>query len=231
MTMLSRAIWCAAVLLVLLGTAAAIGRGVFVADFTTGADPAREWMLRAFHRSDPFLAQRPAELERFDRRFAEHPRIARVHVVAGAVFLTLALVQFSSRVRSRYIELHRWSGRILLLAAFAIGASAFYFGLLIPFAGVTESAAIALFGGLFLTAVSLAFVAIRKRQVERHREWMIRAFAIAIGISTVRVVGAVLDVTLTPSGVPPDQVFVISIWTGWAMTVAAGEGWIRYTRR
>lgn len=79
-------------------------------------------------------------------------------------------------------------------------------------------------------SVSLAVVAIRRGQVARHREWMIRAFAVALGISTVRVVGTVFDVALTPAGVPPPEVFVLSLWTGWTLTLAAAEAWIRYTR-
>ena len=93
-----------------------------------------------------------------------------------------------------------------------------------------KAIAIALFGGLFLTAISRAFIAIRRHQVARHREWMIRAFAIAIGVSTVRVVGAVFDVTLTPAGIRPPQIFVLSIWVGWVITLGAAEAWVRYTR-
>ena len=59
---------------------------------------------------------------------------------------------------------------------------------------------------------------------------MIRAFAVAVGIATVRVVGMVLDVALTPAGVGPADVFVLSLWTGWTVTLAGAEGWIRYTR-
>jgi hypothetical protein len=109
-------------------------------------------------------------------------------------------------------------------------AAAVNFGLLMPYGGPAESVAIALFGALFLLALSRAFLAIRRHQVARHREWMIRAFAIALAISTVRVVGAAFDVLLTPAAVHPAPIFVLSIWTGWIVTVAAAEPWIRHTR-
>jgi hypothetical protein len=35
---------------------------------------------------------------------------------------------------------------------------------------------------------------------------------------------------LTPAGLPPPELFVLSLWTGWTVTLAAGELWIRYTR-
>ena len=227
---LTRAVWCAAGLLVLLGVAAAVGRGVFRPDLATRAEPFRQQLLYAFHQSDPYVLQRAEELHRFDSRFAAHPLVALLHVVPGGIFLTFALFQFSTSVRSRYPQFHRWSGRVLVLVAFVAGLSAFYFGLLMPYGGPSEAIATALFGGLFLAAISRAFIAIRRHQVARHREWMIRAFAIAIGISTVRVVGAVFDVTLTPAGIRPPEIFVLSIWVGWAITLGAAEVWVRYTR-
>lgn len=114
--------------------------------------------------------------------------------------------------------------------AFVAVLSALFFGLLMPYGGPGEAIATALFGGLFLAAISRAFIAIRRHPVARHREWMIRAFAIAIGISTVRVVGAVFDVTLTPAGIRPPEIFVLSIWVGWAITLGAAEAWVRCTR-
>jgi uncharacterized membrane protein len=67
-------------------------------------------------------------------------------------------------------------------------------------------------------------VAIRRHQVACHREWMIRAFALAIGISVVRVVGAAVDLALTPVGVRPAEIFVISIWAGWV--IAFGSAYL-----
>lgn len=90
--------------------------------------------------------------------------------------------------------------------------------------------AIAVFGGLFLIAICRAFLAIRRHQVARHREWMIRVFAIAIAVSTVRVVAGLLDVVLTPAGFRPPALFVLSLWTGWLITLGVAESWIRYTR-
>lgn len=170
------------------------------------------------------------ELAHFDRRYAAHPFLTMLHVLPGAVFLMLAPLQFSSRVRSRHIQFHRWSGRILVLTSFVVVLPALYFGLVMPYGGPGEARAIALFGGLFLVAVARAFVAIRRGNVVRHREWMIRAFAIALGISTVRVVMIVFDIALTPVGFRPPEVFVVSIWAGWAISLGAAELWIRFSR-
>jgi uncharacterized membrane protein len=223
-------LWSGVVVLVALGLAAAIGRGAFLADFATRAEPLREELLRSLQRSDPRALHRAAELQAFDSRFAAHPLTTLLHVLPGALFLILAPLQFSSRVRNRHLRFHRWSGRVLLLAGTAVSLTALYFGLLMPFGGPAEAAAVVVFGGLFLAAIGRAFGAIRRREVARHREWMIRAFAVAIGVSTIRVVGAALDVALAPAGVAAADVFALSLWTGWLISVAGAELWIRYTR-
>jgi len=225
-----RALWCGVALLVLVGMGATIGRGVFHADFATRADPVRQQVLAALHREDPLASKRPEELDRFDGRFAADPFVTMLHILPGGLFLILAPLQFSSRIRSRHIRFHRWSGRILVGAAIVTAPAGLYFGLLMPYGGLGEATATVFFGGLFVFSVGRAFVAIRRGQVARHREWMIRAFAIAIGISTVRVVGTAFDIVLTPAGLPPPEVFALSLWTGWTVTLAAGELWIRYTR-
>lgn len=222
------AIWCLVLPLVVLGVAAAYGRMVFVADFASRAEPVRAHALRSLGRNDPLASQRPAEVARFDRRYGDHPVMALLHVVPAGLFLALAPLQFLPPLRRRYVAVHRWSGRVLIVLAFVSASSALYFGLLMPFGGVSEAIAIAVFAGVFLVAIAGAYLAIRRGQVARHREWMLRAFAVAIGISTVRVVGAVLDVALTPAGLRADQVFVISIWTGWILTLGTAESWIRY---
>ena len=225
-----RALWVAVALLVVVGVGAVVGRGVFPGDFTRRADPLRSKVLAAFHRQDPLASQRPAELDRFDGRFAAEPLVTMLHILPGGLLLALAPLQFSSRIRNRHIRFHRRSGRILAGAAILSALAGLYFGLSVPYGGWGERVAITVFGVLLLVSVIRAVLAIRSGDVARHREWMIRAFAIVLGISAVRVVGTLFDVALTPAGVSPPAQFVLSLWTGWTLTLASAEVWIRYTR-
>jgi uncharacterized membrane protein len=224
------AVWSGVVLLGIIGVAAALARAAFVDDLATRIDPFRDSMMRLLDREDPFLFRRAEELARFDSRFAAHPVVTLLHVLPGALFLALAPLQFSSTLRNRHLGFHRWSGRILVVAALVAGLTGLYFGLLMPFGGWPEALAIALFGGLLLVSVSRAFLAIRRHDVKRHREWMIRAFSLGIAVSTVRVVGPILDVALSPAGLSASGLFALAVWTGWVLTAAVAEVWIRTTR-
>jgi len=225
-----RAVRATVALLVILGVSAAVGRTIFPDDLITRFEPVRQWLFDAFGRDDPRADTRAAALAVADGRFAAHPLLTRIHVVFGGLFVMFAPLQFSSAMRARNIRLHRWSGRILLPLAVISVITSLYFGILIPFGGLGEAIAIALFGGIFIASASRAYLAIRRKEVERHREWMIRTFAIALSISTVRLVDAPVDLILTPAGVRPPGVLVVAMWTGWVITVALAELWIRHTR-
>ncbi len=223
-------VWASALVLSLIGATAGIYRAAYVADATVRADPVRERLLRTLDRPDPRIADRPAELRRFDAPFAAHPVLTRWHVIPGTLFFLVAPLQFLTRLRNRYRGLHRWSGRVLVCALLASMAPALYFGLGFPFAGVGEAVVIAAVAIMLFTAVGRAFVAIRRGDVAHHREWMLRAYALTLGIASVRVVGAVVDVALTPLGIRPATGFVIALWLGWGLTAGVAELWIIHTR-
>ena len=224
----TRGVSAVVLVLITIGVAAAVGRVVFPADMVQRAELIRAEVLKAWDREDPLALQRPAAVARMDRPFVEHRFLTLVHVVPGALFFVFAPLQFSARLRARYLSLHRWSGRSLL-SVITIGLlPGLFFGIVMPFGGRAEAVTIAAVGIFFLYAMATAFMAIRRGEVGRHREWMIRMFAIALAISTVRLIGGPIDFVLTPYGVAPADLFVLSIWTAWLLTIGSAECWIRY---
>ncbi len=123
----------------------------------------------------------------YDRRYALHPVLAYAHILPGVVYLVGAPFQLWRRFRSRHLALHRLMGRVVLPAGLIAGVFAIVFGTLFAFGGLLESSATVVFGAYFVTSLIIAFIAIRGRDVARHRRWMIRAFAIGLAIATIRV--------------------------------------------
>src|SRR5437762_2202909 len=218
-------------LLVALGVAASTGRALFRSDWVAKNEPLRTRALERLGIVDPFASDRAAEVWRFDGNFRDNPRMTLVHILPGAFFLLFGFLQFSSRIRARWIVFHRWSGRVLIAAAWVLIVPALLFGVLTPYGGTGEAIAIALFGVLFVVFLAMGFAAIRRGDVTRHRAWMTRAFAIAVGVSVERVLFGPLDLLLTPAGFRPPAIFVISIWMAWIVTAGVAELWIRTTPR
>ena len=164
------------------------------------------------------------ELTAFNQPFADHPFVTALHILPAVFYMTLAPFQFSTTLRARHVRLHRWSGRALILLGIPLGLSGLYFGLSTPFGGNIEAWGVAVAGALFLGSLIMAFIAVRTGDINEHRIWMTRAFAVALSIATMRVVLPVL-VVLTGAGV--QSVFGLAVWIGLLLTVAAAELWLR----
>jgi hypothetical protein len=210
-------LWCVLFLLVGIGVASSINRSMGITKGKLLFDPLRAKLTPSV-RSD---------LERYDHEFVKQQVLTFLHIIPGTVLLIFAPLQFSSTFRTRHISFHRRSGRVILITALFTGL----FGLLLAvpfrFTGIGASSAVILFGSIFFCALIKAYIAIRTRDVAAHREWMIRAFSIAIGISVVRIVGGLSFLILPRSSF---QLLGISFWIGWTLSLAAGEWWIRRGR-
>jgi Predicted membrane protein (DUF2306) len=104
-------------------------------------------------------------------------------------------------------------------------------GLVIPFSGWAERVIIGLFGGLFLFALGKGFVHVRAGRVALHREWMIRAFAIALAIATMRLIFIpALLVAADPTDGQIAFFSVVSFTAAFVLHASVAELWIRLTR-
>jgi uncharacterized membrane protein len=171
-------------------------------------------------------------VEPYNPGFVEYPTIVALHVVLGGVYMLFAPFQFVKRIRSRHLGYHRRMGRVLVALGLVVGATALFVGLVIPFSGWAERVLIALFGGLFLFALGKGFVHVRAGRVGLHREWMIRAFAIALAIATQRLIFVPsLFVVVDPTG---GRIVTLSI-AAWSAALVVhsslAEAWIRLTRK
>jgi uncharacterized membrane protein len=168
--------------------------------------------------------------EPYNPGFLRYPTVVALHVVLG-VYLALTPFQFVKRIRSRHLAYHRWAGRVLVSIGVVVGVTALFMGLVIPFSGWAERVIIGLFGGLFLLALGKGFVHIRAGRVELHREWMIRAFAIALSIATMRMIFIpALLVAADPTDGQIAFLLVASFTAAFVVHASAAELWIRLTR-
>ena len=170
--------------------------------------------------------------DQYLRNYVLHPWPAVLHIAPGLIYLMGAPLQLSARFRRTHLTLHRRLGRVLLASGLCAAVFAVVIGLRHPFDGVVEASAAAVFGSWFFACLTVAFVAVRRRDIATHRRWMIRAFAAGIGIASIRlwvgVLGAAQKAITGADGTPPLQgSYGIAFWLGFVSTVLAGEWWLR----
>jgi len=172
----------------------------------------------------------------FAQRYIAHPWMGYLHIVPGVIYLLGAPLQLSRRFRTRHYPVHRRLGRVLLSCALLSGVLALVFGLLHSWGGWLEASAALVFGVWFVACLVLAFRAIRRDDVPQHRRWMIRAFAVGIGIGTIRIwIGIFTPIVISRNGgtedltMPDATTFGLAFWLAFTMHVALGEWWLRRT--
>lgn len=104
------------------------------------------------------------------------------HFATGGVLLLLGPVQLIGAIRRRVPVLHRWLGRLYVLAAGVAGLGGLAFILAKGTIGGTPmDLGFGLYGALMVACAALAYVHGRARRLEPHRAWATRLFALAIG--------------------------------------------------
>ena len=166
--------WAGFVWLLLLGVVAAALRASHVDDLYGLLEPFRNASLGALGVVEPNAIRHAAAGARVDGKFAAHAMATRVHVGLGALFFVLVPMQFSTSVRARYLALHRWSGRLIVVLALISGLGGLYFGVLFPVAGPFERLIVGVVGSWLIVATLVAFVSIRRGRTAAHRERWIR---------------------------------------------------------
>ena len=116
---------------------------------------------------------------------------------------------------------------MFVAASVVIGATGLVMGVVMAIGGANETAATAFFAVIFLLALGKAVAHIRRGDPVRHREWMLRAFAVGLAISTIR---PIIALFFALSDLSPREFFGIAFWLGFTSHLIAAEVWIQHTR-
>ena len=119
-------------------------------------------------------------------RITASPIPVIVHIVCAVLYSGLGAFQFSNGLRRRWPDWHRIAGRIVVGLGLAVAFSALWMTAFYPHipGGALATVFRLGFGTGMAASIILGFVAIRRREIARHRAWMARAYALALGAGT-----------------------------------------------
>jgi uncharacterized membrane protein YozB (DUF420 family) len=149
-----------------------------------------------------------------------------LHIVSASVYSVLGAFQFSAGFRRRRPGWHRAAGRLLVVLGLMVALSALWLTLFTPrFEGSGELYQVfrLVFGSAMVLSIVLGFLAIRRRDVARHRAWMIRAYAIALAAGA-QVFTLGIGEAIVGKGDTSNALFA---GAGWVINLAVAEWVIR----
>ena len=104
------------------------------------------------------------------------------HTISGLVALLAGPLQFSSRIRRRYLKFHRVLGYMYIISVF-VGA---YTGIALA-AGRPGLPGTSMQAAAWMVCTTAAFITARNRQAIQHRQWMVRSYAVTFTFVSSRV--------------------------------------------
>jgi uncharacterized membrane protein len=104
------------------------------------------------------------------------------HTICGAIALLAGPIQFSSRLRQRYLKFHRLLGLMYVVSVF-VGACT---GIALA-AGRPGLPGTSMQAAAWIVCTTAAFIAARNRQIVQHRQWMARSYAVTFTFVSSRV--------------------------------------------
>ena len=123
------------------------------------------------------------------QRYAVIPWLMFAHGIPGALALLLGVFQFSSRLRQRYLQVHRVMGRIYVGCVAISAPAAIVVAISLPIMTLAMASTIQAVGWLATTATGL--YCIRTGRIQQHREWMMRSYPFAMVFIVVRAINSI----------------------------------------
>ena len=159
--------------------------------------------------------------------FQAHATGIYLHVFASIVALALGPFQFSERLRQARPALHRWSGRLYLSIGVLVGGLSGLYMAQFAFGGWLARSGFTLLALSWLFTGFMAYRAIRRRDIQNHRRWMLRNFALTFAAVTLRLyLGPAVA-----AGFQFEQAYPVIAWLCWVPNLLLVEWLFNSTRR
>jgi uncharacterized membrane protein len=142
------------------------------------------------------------------------------HMAGGIVAILTGVTQIWLGLTDRTAKLHHVLGRFYVGGVIVGAAGGLYLAVTVQDGGFAYA------GGLFTLAIAwlittfMAIVAVHRRALEQHREWMIRSYIVTFAFVTFRF----FDYILSGLNVaPPDQIASFLAFACWAVPLLLAE--------
>lgn len=135
------------------------------------------------------------------------------HVTLGITATLIGPLQFIPALRIRKPQLHRNLGKVYLVCILVSTLVSFYL-VSTAMLGMVYAIGLTMLGVVWLGSSGMAYIAIRKRNIAMHREWMVKSYVLTLAFVVNRVVEDVLAKANIGSFIDRK---VLMAWACWAI--------------
>ena len=133
-----------------------------------------------------------------------------IHIVLGGISLLVGWLQFSAKLRSRNVKIHRYIGKIYVVSALFSSFSGSYIALFAD-GGFWASLGFSCLGIIWFCTTLMAYLTIWNHQIVKHRVLMIYSYAACFAAVTLRIWLPILILIIGHF----NTAYIIVAWLSW----------------
>lgn len=155
--------------------------------------------------------------------YVAHLTMLMIHIIASMLAILIGPFQFLPGIRKgRWLKVHRWLGRSYLLSILFGGLSGLYMATL-SYGGMVSHLGFGTLACAWLYTGYRAYRHIRDRDIEAHRRWMIRNYALTFAAVMLRIYVPLSG----PAGFDFLTAYQVIAWLCWVPNLLVAEWIIR----
>lgn len=143
------------------------------------------------------------------------------HIIFGGVALLAGWSQFSKKLRNKNISVHRLLGKLYLLCVLLSGFAGIYMGYYANGGWISASGFMGL-GIVWVSTAIMAYLAVRKGDIDNHKKMMIYSYAACFAAVTLRIwlpiLGSIFDEFITGYRIVAWLCWVPNMGIAWLIT-------------
>ena len=142
------------------------------------------------------------------------------HVYTSIFLMVLGFLQISKTIKRKYINVHRWSGRVyVVIILFLSGPS----GLVMSYhanGGIFSKTAFVILSILWMSFTFLSVYYVLKKDIVNHQKFAIRSFALTLSAISLRLFKYIIVFLFQPQQM---EAYRIVAWLGWTFNLLVAE--------
>lgn len=143
-----------------------------------------------------------------------------IHVFSCFFCLFAGITQFSKYLLRHQKVLHRLFGKVYIANVFFINAPVGLVLAIYANGGIVSKLAFVVLDLLWFSFTLIAFIAVRQKKISRHKDFMIRSYALTLSAITFRLLKP-LFLAITPLSV--SRIYVLDSWLAFSVNLLIAE--------
>ncbi|SEN22127.1 DUF2306 domain-containing protein [Lihuaxuella thermophila] len=183
------------------------------------------WMMHTLTKnfvSDPDFTKLIAAKESFTADRSLWMFMLRAHIVLAVVSLLTGPIGAIRKIRLKSIAWHRWSGRIYVVSIVLNLIPGLYLSWFVT--GSLTVAGFLVLNLLWLATTWLGYLHIRRKNLAKHRQWIVRSFFLTYANLTIHLL---LPVSQYAIGLSYGASYALAVWGSMLLNLGLAEAVLR----